>query len=363
MDPNQLPPGLAGYVMAQQQNQQRGMQDLQSAHGVMGILYQQAQMEEAAKKRALVDKARGILSTTPEGALTGAQKATLVEAGMLPATALFKQDEPFTLKPGERRIGAGGQVLAEVPAKPEPVKKSPLAQLIEERDSLPQGHPNRTLYDTAITRATTHQPLVNVDTRQETEFSKKLGNEFGDIYAGLAKADMNAGATIGKYQRLSSLLGQVNTGKFKGTTTDIKAAAKGLGIDLNSIGVTDDVAPAQAARGLSSQLALELRNPAGGAGMPGALSDRDLKFLEQMVPSLENDPKAIGQMIDYRTKLAQREQQVARMARAYKKKNGKFDDGFFDELQDWSSKNHLFQEAPKPTVAPAAGVVDFGSLK
>ena len=73
-----------------------------------------------------------------------------------------------------------------------------------------------------------------------------------------------------------------------------------------------------------------------------------------MIPSLESDPGAWPKMIEYRVKLAQREQQVAKMARAYRKKNGgKFDEGFFDELQEWSDKNPLF-EVPKPQPAPAA---------
>jgi hypothetical protein len=57
-------------------------------------------------------------------------------------------------------------------------------------------------------------------------------------------------------------------------------------------------------------------------------------------------------MIEYRVKLAQREQEVAKKARAYRKKHGKFDEGFYDELQEWSNKNPLFPDAPK-TPAPA----------
>jgi hypothetical protein len=200
-------------------------------------------------------------------------------------------------------------------------------------------------------------PLVTIGgEQQESAFQKEVGKTFGEQYSGLMKADMNAPATVGKYQRLGNLLGQVNTGKFKGTTTDLKAAAKSLGIDLAALGVADDVAPAQAARALANQIALELRNPAGGAGMPGAMSDKDREFLIQSIPSLENDPGAIGKMIEYRVKLAQREQQVAKKAREYRKRTGKFDEGFYDELQEWSNKNPLFPDqasTPKPAAAPA----------
>lgn len=184
----------------------------------------------------------------------------------------------------------------------------------------------------------------------DAAFQKSLAEDFGKQYVELQRADFNAPANMAKYQRLQGLLSGVRTGKFTSTTTQLKAAAKSVGIDLGALGVADDVAPAQAALALSNQLAIELRNPAGGAGMPGALSDKDREFLVQMVPGLENDPEAIPLMIEYRMKLAQREQQVAKMARAYKKKSGKFDDGFYDELAEWSNKNPLFKEADRKKV-------------
>jgi hypothetical protein len=196
------------------------------------------------------------------------------------------------------------------------------------------------------------RPLVTIDNKQASKFEERMGAELAEQYSGLQRAGMNAPATIAKYDRLGNLLGQVQTGKFKGATTDLKAAAKGLGIDLTALGIADDVAPAQAARALSSQLALELRNPAGGAGLPGAMSDKDRIFLEQMVPGLENDPASIGKMIDYRKRVAKREQEVAKKAREYRRKHGKFDEEFYDELSDWSSKNPLFPEAGKTAVSP-----------
>jgi hypothetical protein len=259
-----------------------------------------------------------------------------------------KTVEPFTLKPGETRYGSDNKPIASVPDKPKEAAETELAKVIRERNALPPNDPNRALYDSKIQKLTTHQPGTKVEVRQESEFGKKVGGELGEIYTGLLKADMNAPATVGKYERLGTLLKDSGSGKFKGTTTEIKAAAKGLGIDLNAMGIKDDVAPAQAARALANQLALELRNPAGGAGMPGALSDKDREFLVQSIPGLENDPKGNEKMIEYRAKLARREQQVARMARDYRRKSGKFDEGFFDELQQWSDKNPLFP-APKPS--------------
>lgn len=353
---NDLPPGLAGFVAAQQANDQRGMREAQMANTVMGILAQKAQMDEIQRKVGEQQRIRGILSSMPNGALDqgSLQRLAAEGADISPFVKLMEMQKPHEVSPGASLVGRDGKLLYQAPHKPEPVRQSDLSLLLAERQALPPGDPRIPHYDDKLKKLTTHQPptAVTVDTRQESEFNKKVGAEFGEQYAGLMRADMNAPATIGKYQRLGTLLGEVGTGKFKGGTVEMKAAMKGFGFDLNALGIRDDVAPAQAARALANQMALELRNPAGGAGMPGALSDQDRQFLLQMIPSLESDPAAWPKMIDYRVKLAEREQQVAKMARAYRKKNnGKFDEGFFDELQGWSAKNPLFKEANRP-VAP-----------
>lgn len=189
----------------------------------------------------------------------------------------------------------------------------------------------------------------------EAEFAKTMATGYAKTYQDIALADRTAPATITKYQRLGSLLGQVKTGKFTATTTQLKAAAKSVGIDLGALGITDDVPQAQAALALSNQLAIELRNPQSGGGMPGALSDKDREFLVQMVPGLENDPASIPLMIEYRTRLAKRDRDVARLAREYRKRNGgRFDDGFDAELAEWSDKNPLFTEADRAKL-PSGG--------
>lgn len=331
-------------------------QGLQSGLGMYG---QGLQFEELARKRKMAEEQQkritDFASTLPSDA---ERQKFMIDPG-----AYLKTLQPYTLPAGGVRMGPDNKPLAQAPTRPP--EPSAVSKLMAERDALPEGHPNRPVLDEAIKKATTSQPLVQVDTRQENEFSKKVGGEMGEQYSSLLKADMTAPTNIAKYQRLGQLLGSVNTGKFKGATTDIKAAAKSLGIDLNALGVADDVAPAQAARALSNQIALELRNPAGGAGMPGALSDKDREFLVQSIPGLENDPAAIDKMIEYRVKLEQRAQAVARKAREYRRKKGRFDEGFYDELQEWSDKNPLFPEVKAqtgqaPTVGPQKGQVVDG---
>lgn len=339
--------GMNAYQQAQEQQKKAEMFKLQMAQ------YQQAQAEK--KKR---DDAISALAKDPRFA--GMENLLAVSPTAAIERAYPKDKNPLVVPPGSTVVSPTdpSKTLFTAPTKPE--RPSSIGQMIQERDLLPIGHPQREVYDAAIRKATTHAPAASatVINKQETEFGKAVGKKFGEQYVGLMEADMAAPGTIARYQRLGSLLGDVKTGKFQGTIVDLKAAAKSLGVDLTALGVRDDVAPAQAADALSKQMALDLRNPAGGAGMPGALSDKDREFLVKMVPSIENDPDAVKQMIEYRVKLAKREQDVARMAREYRNRTGKFDEGFFTELRAFSDKNPLFTAGgPKPTLSP--GVIRF----
>lgn len=181
---------------------------------------------------------------------------------------------------------------------------------------------------------------VNVDTRQETEFAKSLGKQQGEDYAGLMKSDAMASSKLNKLGRLESLLASSgNTGKLTPATMELKAAAESLGFKV------DPKLPfQQAAQALSNEIALELRNPSGGAGMPGALSDRDREFLVNMVPNLGKTPEGNKMLIGTMKKLAQREKDIAKLAREYRQKTGRFDEGFYQVLSDYSAKNPLFPQ-------------------
>lgn len=316
-------------------------------HGMQG--FQQAQQNQMQQQMfgARMDAAR---------------RQQEMEASRSAAFARLASDPRFAGM-GDLLQVAPNAAIEQALQRPQEPKAPTTRKLREGNEEVTQEFVGGQWREVARGPAFSDKPLVQIGDKQSSKFDETVGKELGEQYAGLLRADMNAPSTIAKYDRLAGLLGQVNTGKFKGATTDIKAAAKGLGIDLAAVGVADDVAPAQAARALANQIALELRNPAGGAGMPGAMSDKDREFLIQSIPGLENDPSAIGKMIEYRVKLAKREQEVAKKARAYRKKNGQFDEGFYDELQEWSDKNPLFpQSSVKEVPKPAAGAFSIRRL-
>lgn len=186
--------------------------------------------------------------------------------------------------------------------------------------------------------------------QQEKEENKAVGKFFGEQYADIQKSGLQAGGKINKVQRLNQLLEGVNTGKLTPLGVEIASTAQSLGINIDP-----KLGNKQAAEALTNEMALELRNPSGGAGMPGAMSDKDREFLKQMVPGIEKTPQGRKLVTESMLKLAEREKQVAKMARQYRRKRGTIDEGFFEELQSYSDANPLFKGAP----ATGKGKVKF----
>lgn len=158
--------------------------------------------------------------------------------------------------------------------------------------------------------------------------------------------------------RLGSLLDQVNTNKFAGTTLELKAAAKAAGINMDALGIGDNVGVAQAAKALSQQMALQLRDPSGGGGMPGSMSDADRQFLTTMVPAITNDPNANKLMLDWQKKIYQRQIEVAKIVNDYGRSPEFLKDptGVYAKVREYADKNPLFDpEKDAPKGASSAG--------
>lgn len=194
-------------------------------------------------------------------------------------------------------------------------------------------------------------PSVSVNTgTQENAFSKEYGKSLAESYSNLMKGDLAASSTLNNLSRLESLLKSAGqTGPIAPTLVGIKAVAKQLGITDPNIADATDYAKASAA--LSNQLALELRNPSGGAGMPGALSDKDREFLVGMTAGIHQLPNANAMVIETRRRVARREKEVAKLARDYRKRTGRFDEGFYEELARYSEANPLFGDLISQTGA------------
>lgn len=171
---------------------------------------------------------------------------------------------------------------------------------------------------------------------QDTELAKFHAQTYIDTQ----NAGRSAASGLQKLDRIDQLMQGVDTGKLTPTGMQISAFAQSLGVPIDP-----KLPNKQAAEALTGQIALELRNPSGGAGMPGALSDNDLKFLKSMTPGLAQTTEGRKMIIETKRKLLQRDQEVAQAARDYRKSNGgKLDDGFLQTLSDYSTAHPLFPQ-------------------
>ncbi|RYD69107.1 MAG: hypothetical protein EOP84_29100 [Verrucomicrobiaceae bacterium] len=258
-----------------------------------------------------------------------------------------KPAEAFTLSPGQTRYGADGRQVASVP---EQQKRTNLEEMLDAAGIKDPGVRQRFILE-ALKKQTTHAPAANTNVvlKQEGEEAKAVGKFFGDAYANIQNAGFSAQSKVSRYNRLGELLEGVNTGKFSAAGLEVAKAGQSLGFNIDP-----NIGNKEAAQALASEIALELRNPSGGAGMPGAMSDKDREFLVSMVPGLATTPQGRKQMLETAQKLAQRDVQVSKIAREYRKRNGTIDEGFYDELARYSEQNPLFKPST-PAQAPAAG--------
>lgn len=179
-----------------------------------------------------------------------------------------------------------------------------------------------------LKRAQAGASRVSVDNRQENEFNKKIGAQFADNYNDILKGGQVAQGKYRDLQRFSSIIDKVPTGKLEPLKAEVGRLAASLGIKVD----TETLGFQESLDAMSKQFALTLRNPGSGAGMPGALSDKDREFLEAMVPGLSKTPGGNRLIIEAFKRVAQRDMEVSKLAREYKARTGKFDEGFYEVL-------------------------------
>lgn len=380
--------GLLGYQNAQENQQASKLADLKT-QSLEEQMATQAKMREAAKGSLLspeqvslmngqgptLANADRIGAAPPQFDMQGylaklwaidPMQAMQVQASMAKETPFSKVDpKDYTpesvAKFAQTRSYADLQPVRKMELAPSGVAYNPYqltpGQVFQNPNQLmnigPDGQfaVNQPLVNAKQTIARAGASNVNVMTKQETEEAKTVGKGFGDQFVSIQQAGTDAGGKLARLDRMSQLIQGVNTGKLEPARMQVSALADSFGLQI------DPNLPAkQAIEALSNELALQARNPSGGAGMPGAMSDKDREFLVNISPGLSKTPEGNALIIDTARKLARRDQDVARLAREYRKRHGTIDEGFYDELQRFSAANPLFNSQQ-----PASGQSGSGA--
>lgn len=130
-------------------------------------------------------------------------------------------------------------------------------------------------------RTAQRNPAMFENTRDKLA-AERESKRYQDAYAAGQKATRikdNLDAVVGVLQG-------VDGGPLTKIEIPLQQMMTQLGIDPAALGLSNDVAPLEMARAFENRLVLGFRNPAGGEGMPGHLSDRDVRFLQGMSPGV-----------------------------------------------------------------------------
>lgn len=214
--------------------------------------------------------------------------------------AMGKQEAPVTVAAGASLVDPRtGRPIFTAPKEHAPTD---VAKLIGEMNALPQGHPFRKVYESAIQKATTHQPGTNVNLAVNTDKSY-----FGNVAEGLAKNDVatiDAGRSapdrIASSRRVREVLA---TNPITGTGAEARLA---LNKALATAGVIDgkNVANTEVlASTLASQTLDAIKTSGLGAGQ--GFTDKDRAFLERAKSgNIEMTPQALSTLADLNERAA-----------------------------------------------------------
>lgn len=154
----------------------------------------------------------------------------------------------------------------------------------------------------------------------------------------------NAGTAqnkLGNLATMSALLdGGMTTGRMEALTEPMRGYAASIGI-----GDAENLSQQELFKAISNRLALQAR---GSGEMAGAMSDRDIQFLQRMVPRLDSTPQGNRLMIDLATRQAQREIQLQNIANQYIAEHGTLDHKWLQYKNEWIQANPLFGDLQAP---------------
>lgn len=143
---------------------------------------------------------------------------------------------------------------------------------------------------------------------------------------------------VTQLQILAPMLEKMPTGPIYNTMLNGAALFKQFGLDVGEIG--RQVGPAQASEAILNRMALAVRNPAGGEGMPGAMSDPDREFLLRTIPNLSKSPDGNKMLIKIMTALEERKVNEATIVNKMQSANMNSNQ-IRDALSQYAQKNSL----------------------
>lgn len=192
----------------------------------------------------------------------------------------------------------------------------------------------------------------------DEQYAKDSAKKNAELGRKITSGGMDAQSQLSNLDRTKQLASdpEVYQGTGAQTSLPIRRAISAIP-GLNQVipySSPDAVAKSDEFASLSNTMALMVRNPDAGLGMPGALSDQDRKFLQSTVPGLSTSPGGNQLMIEAARRVQQRKIEIAEFKAQYVQDNKRLDDRFFEIVSKWSQENPMFDDLSTQAGAPAA---------
>jgi hypothetical protein len=178
---------------------------------------------------------------------------------------------------------------------------------------------------------------INVNTGGGTNFGQDW---FEEQYGTIQTQAAQAANTIGLYDMAESALDSLgdNTGFGAEAQQSLRQIGARLGMDVD----LEALAGGELLTAVTNRMALQMRNPDSGMGMPGAVSDRDLTFLRDAQVGIDRSPEGNRRMLRAFRAMEERKIEIAQMADRYISQNGGLDIGFNEMVRQYAEANPMF---------------------
>lgn len=213
-------------------------------------------------------------------------------------------------------------------------------------------------YQDAMLAGTKTGTTVNVG--GEKAWDNESAKLFAKRYDDLTTQAQSAQQMMGMYDLAEQALSSgVRTGVAGESELNLRRFAQTIGV-----GDADKVAGGELIRAIQNRMALIMRSPDSGMGMPGAVSDRDLTFLRDAQIGLDRTPEGNRKMLAAFRALEQRKVEISRLADEYIAEHGRLDFGFNRAVRDYAAANPLFNVPSQSQPASGEGAAgdDFAHL-
>lgn len=222
-----------------------------------------------------------------------------------------------------------------------------------ERNLIAAGlQPGTPEFQTAMMDAI-NKPSVSIDQRAESAGQVEMAKNFAKRYDEINNQANNAYEMLGMYDAAERAINSgVYTGPGGGAMLELQRIGASLGITN-----VEQAAAGELLQAIQNRAALLMRNPQGGMGMPGALSDKDIAFLKAAQVGINNTPEGNRLMLSVLRALEQRKIEIGILADEYITENGQLDAGFNARVRQYAQENSLFGEQEGGGMQPDAAPI------